>query len=104
MKQLYAHKSFVGEVERAEKDGTIFMFQEEIPYKVGELIFTGVNNEQQILSESTFKNYFIPVEKRKANVDLDEMAKGYMEMAYLNQEEDEDYIVKTKALISDKPC
>lgn len=81
-----AHKSFVGRIIEAEKDGSIFMFNEEIPVEKGELVFINLKDEPQLITKKQLENDFVNVEivdKQKSNL------KDQYEKAFLNLNTDE---------------
>lgn len=83
--EYIAHKSFVGQVEKAEEDGVIFMFGEEIPVNKGELVFKNLKGEQQLITNKQLDNDFVGVKiVERPKINLNEMAKGYIEMGDIN--------------------
>lgn len=83
--EYIAHKSFVGQVEKVEKDGVIFMFGEEIPVNKGELVFKNLKGEQQLITKKQLDNDFVGVKiAERPKINLNEMAKGYIEMGDIN--------------------
>lgn len=59
--KFIAHKSFVGQVKKIEEDGSIFINEIEIPTQKGELIFTNLKGEQQIITNTQLENDFVGV-------------------------------------------
>lgn len=100
----YVDKKFLGSVSEVEADGTLTTIRGNIPVYKGQYVVHFRNGEDVVMDREYFINEYTPVKevKKKTKVNLDEMAKGYMEMAYLNQNEDENYINELKELSQNK--
>jgi hypothetical protein len=105
----YSNKKFLVQVERAETDGYLDFGETVQPYFKGNLIATDEYGNQSVLTESYFYENFIGVRKlRKTKTPR----KSPFEAAYAqqlvefgslpNQEEDQDYIKGTQALVNNK--
>lgn len=101
---LYAHPSNVGTVTRmTEKKRLNSPISDDFWVHEGELVFKSLTGEEQPITESRFRSMVVVKEEKKnVKVNLDEMMNGYMEMANLNQEEDENYINELKELSKNK--
>lgn len=63
---LYAHRNFLVTMNRAEEDGKLLVMSgEEIPVMKGEYILTDQDGNSYPLTETRFKDYYIPVERVK---------------------------------------
>ncbi|KON87475.1 hypothetical protein AF332_11980 [Sporosarcina globispora] len=105
MEGTFANKRFVGQKIVAQEDGTLLTQFGDFPVKKGEIIFKPLKGDPVVVPENYFNENYTQVEaanKEKVKVNLDEMARGYMEMGYLNQKEDESYINELKELSKNK--
>ena len=55
MVKLVALKSFVGTVQEATESGSIVQFDHEVWYEKGDIIFTNLKGDQQVIPKSRFE-------------------------------------------------
>lgn len=60
---LYAHKSFLVHLNRAESDGILQTMEVDLPVRKGELIATDQRGRQTILTDDILERDYVPVEK-----------------------------------------
>lgn len=61
----YVHANSLHTVSRIEEDGTLETINGGIPVKVGELKITDEFGNSDVISETRFKEYYVPVERVK---------------------------------------
>lgn len=107
----YVSKGSLFDVEIAQEDGHIETLNGTIPYKKGHVITTDFYGNKQVILKHILDEAFVQVEvkeKPRPDMQLSSFAEQYMNAyasytgAELNQEEDQDYINKTRELIKDK--
>lgn len=101
---LYANNRFLVDAVRAEEDGFINSYPENVPYFKGNIIATDQFGNQYPMTEEHFYSNYTPVRKmkhveKKPTYNIDTMASAYAEMGELvkqSNENNEDYIFGVK--------
>lgn len=97
----YAQKQFLVTARFVNEDEWLSTDYGEYLIKKGNIILTDYYGNSFPTTPFFFKEDYIPVSLVKREIDIEKMARGYIEMSKLSQEEDGDYINRLKNKINE---